>query len=57
MSEVDSRLDRMIEIAAKTGLSLDDIVKHVGRADQTAFEAFSERPSLLPMYMKSRVTP
>ena len=57
MSEVDSRLDRMIEVAAATGLSLDDIVKYVGRADQTTFEAFSERPSLLPMYMKSRVSP
>lgn len=57
MSEVDARLDRMIEIASETGLSLDLIVKHIGRADQTTFKVFSESPSRLPMYIKSRVTP
>lgn len=57
MPKVDDRLDRMIEIARETGMSLDDIVRAVGRADQSTFDAFSANPSRLPMYMKSSVNP
>lgn len=45
---VDTRLDRMIEIADETGLKLDDVVRIMGRCDQRDFEKFSDNPSLLP---------
>jgi pilus assembly protein TadC len=48
MQRVDIRLDRMIEIADETGLTLDHVVKHMGRVDQTSFRAFSDNPSILP---------
>lgn len=57
MREVDRRLDRMIEIAEQTGLSLDDVVKAIGRVDQKTFNAFSDKPSSLPLYIASRVSP
>ena len=38
----------MIEIANETGLPLDHIVKHMGRCDQSTFDALSDNPSLLP---------
>lgn len=56
-SIVDQRLDRMIEIADLTGLTLDDVVKHIGRADQKTFRAFSDNPSSLPRYIASSVSP
>jgi hypothetical protein len=57
MQTLDDRLDRMIEIAEETGATLDDVVKAIGRADQTTFRAVSDNPSLLPRYMKSSVKP
>lgn len=57
MQDVDARLDRMIELADQMQISLDDIVRAIGRADQTIFDAVSERPSLLPRYIQSRVNP
>lgn len=57
MKEVDKRLDRMIEMADETGLSLDEIVSAIGRADQSTFRAFSDNPSSLPRYIASRVSP
>lgn len=57
MQEVDRRLNRMIEIADLLDVSLDDVVKSIGRADQRTFDAFSANPSRLPLYMKSRVNP
>lgn len=57
MQVVDQRLDRMIEIADELNVPLDHVVKHIGRCSQSIFEAVSERPSLLPRYIKSRVTP
>lgn len=56
-TEVDQRLDRMIEIADETGLTLDAVVAAIGRVDQKTFRAFSERPSSLPRYIASRVRP
>lgn len=53
--EVDARLDRMIEIADETGLTLDQIVTAIGRADQNIFESFSGSPSTLPRYIASSV--
>jgi hypothetical protein len=53
----DERLDRLIELADETGLTLDELVKTIGRADQRTFLAFSERPSMRPLYIKSRVRP
>lgn len=53
----DSRLDAMIDMASRTGISLDDIVRSIGRADQMTFEAASESPSRLPMYIKSSDKP
>ena len=57
MDVADERLDRLIELADETGLTLDELVKLVGRADQSTFRAFSESPSMRPLYMKSRVSP
>ena len=57
MEDVDRRLDQMIDLADKTGFSLDDIVKAIGRADQSTFRAVLERPSRLPRYIKSKVKP
>lgn len=53
----DCRLDRMIEMAEQTGLSLDKIVKAIGRADQSTFRRFSDNPSSLPLYIASNVKP
>ena len=55
--EVDKRLDRMIEIAAETDYTLDQVVAVMGRCDQKTFRMLSARPSLLPRYMKSSVSP
>ena len=55
--KIDERLDRMIEIAERLGVPLDHVVKHMGRVDQTIFDAFSESPSRLPRYMKSSESP
>ncbi len=57
MKVVDKRLDRMIEIADELNVPLDHVVKHIGRCDQRTFDAVSDSPSLLPRYMKSKVTP
>lgn len=57
MNEVDVRLDRMIEIANERDVPLDHVVKCIGRADQTIFDAVSANPSRLPIYMKSSVSP
>lgn len=57
MKEIDRRLDRMIEIAEELDVSLDHVVKHMGKCDQSTFRAFSDNPSLLPRYMKSRSKP
>lgn len=57
MSICDERLDCIIDIAKRTGLSLDRIVAEVGRAPQSDFDAFCESPSLRPRYMKSSDSP
>lgn len=57
MAQVDDRLDRMIEISEELDVPLDHVIKHMGRCDQRAFDAFSDRPSLLPRYMKSNDRP
>ncbi len=57
MTSVDERLDRMIQIADELGVSLDYVVRHIGRADQRTFEAVSARPSRLPRYIQSKVKP
>jgi len=57
MKAVDLRLDRMIEVAEELNVPLDHVVKHMGRCDQTTFEAFSDSPSRLPRYTKSKDTP
>jgi hypothetical protein len=57
MNEIDRRLDRMIEVADVLDVSLDYVVKHMGRCDQSTFEALSDNPSRLPRYMKSKVSP
>lgn len=54
---VDERLDRMIELADETGLTLDEIVRAIGRSDQKTFKAFSDTPSSLPRYIASKVSP
>jgi hypothetical protein len=56
-TEIDQRLDRMIEIADETGLTLDAVVAAIGRSDQKTFRAFSDTPSTLPRYIASRVKP
>lgn len=56
-ADIDQRLDRMIEIAVVLDVPLDHVVKHMGRCPQREFAALSERPSLLPRYMKSSVKP
>ena len=57
MQDVDRRLDRMIQISDLLGVPLDHVVKHIGRCDQSTFDAISDNPSLLPRYTKSKVTP
>lgn len=57
MQEIDKRLDRMIEIADQLDVPLDHVVAHMGRVDQSTFDAFSASPSRLPRYTKSRVRP
>ena len=55
--KADERLDRMIEIAEELDVSLDYVVRHIGRCDQSTFDAVSDKPSRLPLYIKSSVTP
>lgn len=55
--EIDTRLDRMIEIADELDVPLDHVVAHMGRCDQSTFRTFSDNPSLLPRYTKSSVRP
>lgn len=57
MNDLDSRLDRMIEIAEKTDRALDEVVRAIGRADQSTFDAVSDNPSLLPRYIQSSDRP
>ena len=57
MKPVDARLDRMIEVAGELGVPLDHVVAHMGRCDQTTFEAFSDNPSRLPRYIQSSDRP
>lgn len=57
MRKVDRRLDRMIEIADQLDVPLDHVVEHMGRVPYSTFKAYSDNPSLLPRYMKSKVTP
>ena len=57
MKTVDKRLDRMLAVAEKIGAPLDHVVKHMGRCDQSSFEAFSDSPSRLPRYTKSSESP
>lgn len=47
----------MIEVAELLGVPLDHVIRHMGRCDQSLFEAFSDNPSLLPRYTKSSVRP
>lgn len=54
---VDRRLDRMIEIAEELDVPLDHVVRYMGRCSYTAFLMFSDKPSRLPRYMKSSVSP
>lgn len=55
--DAEARLTRMIEIADELDVPLDHVVKHMARADQNAFRAYSDNPSSLPRYMKSKVKP
>lgn len=57
MKTVDRRLDRMIQIADETGLTLDAVIAAIGRADYRTFRKFSDNPSRLPLYIQSIVTP
>lgn len=57
MTEIDKRLDRMIQVAEELGVPLDHVVKHMGRCSQSAFAAFSDNASTLPRYMKSKDKP
>jgi hypothetical protein len=56
-TDVDARLDRMIEIAEEVGVSLDDVVRAIGRVPQIDFLKVSDNPSLLPLYIQSSVIP
>ena len=55
--EVDERLDRMIELAEESEFTLDEIVRAIGRVDQSTFDAVSDNASLLPRYIQSSVNP
>ncbi len=57
MQTIDKRLDRMIQIADETGLTLDEVVAAIGRADYRTFRKFSAMPSSLPLYIQSKVSP
>ena len=57
MKEVDRRLDRMIEIAEEMNVSLDVVVKAIGRAQDNVFLAVSDITSTLARYIKSKFKP
>lgn len=57
MRAVDRRLDRMIEICEELDVPLDHVVRYMGRCSYSAFKAFSDNPSRLPLYTKSSVSP
>lgn len=53
----DERLDKMIQIADETGLSLDVLVRKIGRVDQITFDALTVNPSRLLRYIQSSDKP
>lgn len=55
--EVDERLDFMIQVAVEMDISLDVVVKALGRCSQSDFLRISGNPSDLPKYIKSSVSP
>lgn len=57
MDRADQRLDEMIRMAEKSGLSLDAIIRSIGRVDQMTFDAVAANVSLLPMYIQSSDRP
>lgn len=57
MRTIEARIDRLIEIAEQTGVSLDYLVREYGECSQSDFDALSDKPSRLPKYMKSSVNP
>lgn len=56
-SQIDDRLDDLIYLADETGVSLDLLVRDVGRIDQNTFRALVGNPSSLPRYIASKVSP
>lgn len=57
MKTVDQRLDQLIQIAVNYNYPLDDVVAIMGDCDDKTFRALSDKPSSLPRYMKSKVSP
>lgn len=56
-TEINQRLDRMIEVSDALDVPLDHVVTHMGRCSQTEFLMLSANPSRLPRYTKSIVNP
>ena len=57
MQDADSRLDRMIQLADETGLTLDEVVRALARCPYSDFLRLSGNPSALPLYIQSKVRP
>lgn len=53
----DARLDAMITIADQLDVPLDDVFALMADCPDSAFAAFCETPSSLPLYIKSSDNP
>ena len=56
-SIVDERLDELIKLSERAGVSLDELVNCIGKVDQKTFNACCDKPSILPRYIASSVKP
>ncbi len=57
MSKADERLDAMIAVADTLDVPLDHVVRYMARCDYKTFKTLEAKPSLLPRYTKSSVSP
>ena len=55
-SEIDRRLDRLIEIADHLDEPLDDVIQAFGRCNSSLFKTVSDKFPTLPLYMKSKLS-
>lgn len=57
MNTPKDRLEPMIKICEKTGMTLDEVYEATNHMSEKTFRMFSDNPSSLPRKIKSSVSP